>query len=58
MVETYRSLATALVVVRWLIQRARRRYRWPTRPAGRRLTDCLVPVARPVPTARANCRLP
>ena len=30
-------LAAALVVVRQLIQRARTRYRWPTRPTSRRL---------------------
>jgi hypothetical protein len=30
-------LAAALVVIRQLIQRARRRYRWPSRPTTRRL---------------------
>nr|MBA2446782.1 IS5/IS1182 family transposase [Chloroflexota bacterium] len=30
-------LAAALVVLRQLIQRARLRYRWPTRPTTRRL---------------------
>ena len=36
-VDFYLFLAAALVVVRQLIQRARRRYRWPTRPTTRRL---------------------
>ena len=36
-VDFYRFLAAAAVVVRQLIQRARRRYRWPTRPTTRRL---------------------
>lgn len=36
-VEFYLFLAAALVVVRQLIQQARRRYRWPTRPTTRRL---------------------
>ncbi len=37
-VDFYLYLAAALVVIRQLIQRARRRYRWPTRPTARRLT--------------------
>ena len=36
-VDCYRFLAAALVVVRQLIQRARLRYRWPRRPTTRRL---------------------
>ena len=36
-VDFYLFLAAALVVVRQLIQRARRRYRWPSRPTARRL---------------------
>jgi hypothetical protein len=36
-VDFYLFLAAALVVIRQLIQRARRRYRWPTRPTTRRL---------------------
>jgi hypothetical protein len=36
-VEFYLFLAAAVVVVRQLIQHARRRYRWPTRPTTRRL---------------------
>lgn len=36
-VDFYLFLAAALVVVRQLIQRARRRYRWATRPTTRRL---------------------
>jgi hypothetical protein len=36
-VDFYLFLAAALVVVRQLIQRARRRYRWDTRPTTRRL---------------------
>ncbi len=36
-VDFYLFLAAALVVVRQLIQRARLRYRWPTRPTVRRL---------------------
>jgi len=36
-VDFYLFLAAALVVVRQLIQRAHRRYRWPTRPTSRRL---------------------
>jgi hypothetical protein len=36
-VDFYLFLAAALVVLRQLIQRARRRYRWPTRPTTRRL---------------------
>jgi transposase len=36
-VEFYLFLAAAVVVVRQLIQRARRRYRWATRPTTRRL---------------------
>ena len=36
-VDCYLFLAAALVVLRQLIQRARRRYRWPTRPSARRL---------------------
>jgi transposase len=36
-VAFYLFLAAALVVIRQLIQRARSRYRWPTRPTGRRL---------------------
>jgi transposase len=36
-VDFYLFLAAALVVVRQLIQRARFRYRWPTRPTTRRL---------------------
>jgi transposase len=36
-VDFYLFLAAAIVVVRQLIQRARRRYRWPTRPTTRRL---------------------
>jgi transposase len=36
-VQFYLFLAAALVVLRQLIQQARRRYRWPGRPATRRL---------------------
>jgi Transposase DDE domain len=36
-VDFYLFLAAALVVLRRLIQRARRRYRWPSRPTTRRL---------------------
>ncbi|MGH2584939.1 MAG: IS5 family transposase, partial [Dehalococcoidia bacterium] len=36
-VDFYLYLAAALVVLRQLIQRARTRYRWPTRPTARRL---------------------
>jgi hypothetical protein len=36
-VDFYLYLAAALVVLRQLIQRARRRYRWPSRPSTRRL---------------------
>jgi len=36
-VDFYLFLAAALVVLRQLIQRARSRYRWPTRPTTRRL---------------------
>ena len=36
-VDSYLFLAAALVVLRQLIQRARRRYRWPSRPTTRRL---------------------
>jgi len=36
-VDFYLFLAAAVVVVRQLIQRARRRYRWATRPTTRRL---------------------
>jgi transposase len=36
-VDFYLFLAAALVVLRQLIQRARLRYRWPTRPSARRL---------------------
>lgn len=36
-VEFYLFLAAALVVLRRLIQEARLRYRWPTRPTARRL---------------------
>ena len=36
-VDFYLFLAAALVVLRQLIQRARRRYRWTTRPTSRRL---------------------
>jgi transposase len=36
-VDFYLFLAATLVVLRQLIQRARRRYRWPTRPTTRRL---------------------
>jgi hypothetical protein len=36
-VDFYLFLAAALVVIRQLIQRARRRYRWPSRPTTRRL---------------------
>ena len=36
-VDFYLFLAAAIVVVRQLIQRARLRYRWPTRPTTRRL---------------------
>ena len=36
-VDFYLFLAAALVVLRQLIQRARSRYRWPTRPTARRL---------------------
>jgi hypothetical protein len=36
-VDFYLFLAAALVVIRQLIQRARFRYRWPTRPTTRRL---------------------
>lgn len=36
-VEFYVFLAAALVALRRLIQEARLRYRWPTRPTTRRL---------------------
>jgi hypothetical protein len=36
-VEFYLDLAAALVIIRQLIQRARSRYRWDTRPATKRL---------------------
>ena len=36
-VDFYLFLAAALVVLRQLIQRARRHYRWPSRPTTRRL---------------------
>jgi hypothetical protein len=36
-VDCYLFLAAALVVIRQLIQRARLRYRWPSRPTTRRL---------------------
>lgn len=36
-VDFFLYLAAALVVVRRLIQRARSRYRWPTRPTTKRL---------------------
>ena len=36
-VDFYLYLAAALVTVRQLIQRARARYRWPTRPTTSRL---------------------
>jgi len=36
-VNSYLFLAAALVVLRRLIQEARLRYRWPTRPTARRL---------------------
>ena len=36
-VDFYLFLAAALVVIRQLIQRARLRYRWPSRPTSRRL---------------------
>jgi transposase len=36
-VDFYLFLAAALVVLRQLVQRARLRYRWPTRPTTRRL---------------------
>ena len=36
-VEFYLFLAAAFVVTRLLIQRARTRYRWPSRPTTRRL---------------------
>jgi hypothetical protein len=36
-VDFYLFLAAALVVLRQLIHRARRRYRWPARPTTRRL---------------------
>jgi hypothetical protein len=37
-VDFYLYLAAALVTIRQLIQRARTRYRWGTRPITRRLT--------------------
>jgi hypothetical protein len=36
-VEFYLDLAAALVIIRQLIQRARNRHRWDTRPATKRL---------------------
>ena len=36
-VEFYLNLAAALTVLRRLINRARKQYRWPTRPTTRRL---------------------
>jgi hypothetical protein len=36
-VEFYLYLAAAFVIIRQLIQRARTRYRWATRPATKRL---------------------
>ena len=36
-VEFYLYLAAAVTVIRRLINRARNRYRWPTRPTTRRL---------------------
>jgi len=35
--EFYLHLAAALVIIRQIIQRARARYRWDTRPAIKRL---------------------
>ena len=42
-VDFYFYLAAALVAVRQLIQRARKRYRWDTRPSTKRLKCSLVP---------------
>ena len=36
-VDFYLYLAAALVVIRQIIQRARNRYRWDTRPTTKRL---------------------
>ena len=36
-VDFYRCLAAALITIRAIIQRARTRYRWPTRPTTKRL---------------------
>jgi hypothetical protein len=44
-VDFYLFLAAALVVLRQLIQSARLRYRWPTRPTTRRLKYSLLAVA-------------
>jgi len=44
-VDFYLFLAAALVVIRQRIQRARRRYRWATRPTSRRLKERLLSVA-------------
>ena len=44
-VDFYLFLAAALVVIRQRIQRARRRYRWATRPTSRRLKERPLSVA-------------
>jgi hypothetical protein len=44
-VDFYLYLAATLVVIRQLIQRARTRYRWDTRPATKRLKCHLLPGA-------------
>jgi hypothetical protein len=44
-VDFYLYLAAALVTVRQLIQRARTRYRWDTRPTTKRLKLHLLPGA-------------
>jgi hypothetical protein len=60
-VDFYLYLAAALVTIRQLIQRARSRYRWDTRPTTKRLKLRLLPGALTVSTAlvgsaRPRCR--
>ena len=45
MVDLYLYSAPALVALHVLLQRARTRYRWDTRPTTRRLKWRLLPVA-------------
>ena len=55
-VDFYLFLAATLVVLRRLIQSARRRYRWPNRPTSRRLRSSLLTVA--LSTALATSGMP